>query len=239
MVFAAIGVNYKSKLVICEKSVNDLEYRNVIQKSQLVEDLDHIHGQGQYIFMQDGASMHSSFLSTLYLKKRLSFLKYWPSNSPDLNPIEHLWGAIKRILETIKIHSTDELIEKVQQIWEAFPQESINKLVLSFHGRLRTVIYENGHSISEILRKGINKAPDVVLPFRNDILPVEELISLIDTSIDDNPIEFKSRRAFSAEEDILLLQLVNNLGRKWTIISKKFEDRTPNSLRQRYDYLRK
>ena len=26
--------------------------------------------------------------------------------------------------------------EKVQQIWEAFPQESIYKLVLSFHGRL-------------------------------------------------------------------------------------------------------
>lgn len=140
MVFAAIGFNYKSKLVICQKSVNDLEYRNVIQKSQLVEDLDHIHGQGEYIFMQDGASMHSSFLSTLYLKKRLSFLKYWPSNSPDLNPIEHLWGAIKRILKTIKIHSKDELIEKVQQIWEAFLQESINNLILSFHSRLRTVI---------------------------------------------------------------------------------------------------
>lgn len=239
MVFAAIGFNYKSKIVFCEKTINDMEYRNVIEKSLLIEDLDKMHGQGQYIFMQDGASAHCSFLSTLYLKKRLSFLKYWPSNSPDLNPIEHLWGAIKRILKTLKIKSKEELIEKVTTIWEAFPQSAINNLVLSFHGRLRTVIYQNGNSISEMLRNGIKFAPEVVLPFREDILKVDELISFVDTSINDNPIEFKTKRPFSPEEDILLLQSVKSLGNKWSLISKSFEDRTPTSLRQRYTRLRK
>ena len=95
MVFAAIGFNYKSKIVFCEKTIDDVEYRNVIEKSLLIEDLDKMHGQGQYIFMQDGASAHCSFLSTLYLKKRLSFLKYWPSNSLDLNLIEHLCGPLR------------------------------------------------------------------------------------------------------------------------------------------------
>ena len=90
-----------------------------------------------------------------------------------------------------------------------------------------------------MLRNGIKFAPEVVLPFREDILKVDELISLIDTSIDDSPIEFKTKRPFSAEEDILLLQMVKNLGNKWSLISKKFEDRTPTSLRQRYTRLRK
>ena len=124
-------------------------------------------------------------------------------------------------------------LEKVTTKWEAFPQSAINNLVLSFHGRLRTVIYQNGNSISEKLRNGIKFA----LPFKEDILKVDELISFVDTSIDDNPIEFKTKRPFSAEEEILLLQSVKNFGNKWSLISKSFEDRIPTSLRQRYTCL--
>ena len=68
---------------------------------------------------------------------------------------------------------------------------------------------------------------------------IEWPISFVDTSINDNPIEFKTKRPFSPEEDILLLQSVKNLGNKWSLISKSFEDRTPTSLRQRYTRLRK
>lgn len=34
--------------------------RPVLQKCQLVEVLNHIHGQGEYIFMQNKSSMHSN-----------------------------------------------------------------------------------------------------------------------------------------------------------------------------------
>lgn len=56
-----------------------------------------------------------------------------------------------------------------------------NRLIIlfaSFHGRLRSVIAENNESISEKLRNGIHKAPEIVLPFRNDILGFEDLVSL-------------------------------------------------------------
>ncbi len=239
MVFGIIGFNYKSKLVIIEGSVNDISYREILQKSEMCKDLDSRYGQGQYIFMQDGAPAHTSFLSTLHLQKICSYLKFWPANSPDINPIENLWGAMKRILKTFKIDSKSDLIEKVLSIWELFPQDSINRLVLSFSGRLRTVISENGGSISEILRKGIHYAPEIVLPYRDDLLKFEDLVALNDPCIDDNPIEFKTRRQYSIEEDLLLLQKVRDLGNKWTLISKYFEDRTPTSLRNRYNKIRK
>ena len=137
MVYGAIGKNYKSELVICENSINDVEYRHLIEESKMIENLGQRYSPGSYFFMQDGAPAHKSHLTTLYLKKRCSFIKYWPPNSPDLNPIEHLWPAIKRILKGKRFTSTSQLIEKVKEIWYSFPQEKINSLVSSFETRLK------------------------------------------------------------------------------------------------------
>lgn len=59
-----------------EGFVNHISYREVLQKSEICKDLDPKYGQGQYIFMQDGAPAHKSFLSTLYLPKICIFLKF-------------------------------------------------------------------------------------------------------------------------------------------------------------------
>ena len=192
MVFGIIGFNYKSKLVIIEGSVNDISYRKILQKSEMCKDLDPKYGQGKYIFVQNGAPVHMSFFSTLHLQKICSYLKFRYANSPDINPLENLWGAMKRILKTFKIDSKSDLIEKVIYIWDLFLTDSINRLVLSFSGISRIVI-------SEILRKGIHYASEIVLSYRNDLLKFEDLAALNDLNIDDNPIEFKTRRQYSIE----------------------------------------
>ena len=47
-------------------------------------------------FMQDGAPAHSATNIKQYLKrKRIRELK-WPPKSHDLNPIENLWGIVRR-----------------------------------------------------------------------------------------------------------------------------------------------
>ena len=239
MMFGAIGYNYKSKLVVCSGHVDSMGYRKLIQEANIVEDLNNIYGEGQYLFMQDGAPAHTSAISYLYLQKRMSYIKSWPANSPDLNPIEHLWGAIKRILKTKQISSKAELLNTVQEIWENFPQEVINRLVLSFHGRLRTVIQENGGSIAEYLRKGIHLAPDMVLNQFPDMMNLDEIIAPYDPNIDDNPIEVKTKRPWTYQEIKLLLDKVNELGKKWTVISGFFEDRTPISIANKFKSLTK
>ena len=239
MIYGAIGIGYKSKLVFCSGGVDNIEYRNIINESGMLPTLDSRYGVGNYTFMQDGAPAHRCKLTSLFLQKRCSFISSWPSNSPDLNPIEHLWGAMKRILKTKQISSKQQLIDTVTEIWDSFPQESIDNLVRSFKGRLHTVIQQNGESISDILRSGIDDLPEVDVAPDESTMDLSDMITTYDPSVDDNPIEVRTQRKWELEDDIILLTAVKELGKKWSLISKRLTDRTANSCRQRFNHISK
>lgn len=52
------------------------------------------------IFIFDNAAVHKSKELKLLFKKYGCIIKYLPPYSPELNPIEKLWGSIKRRLRS-------------------------------------------------------------------------------------------------------------------------------------------
>jgi hypothetical protein len=77
----------------------------------------------------------------------------WPSHSPDLNPIEYMWKALKAKLRRIhpeftrlKNNKADraKLARWCQEAWAALPPELILKLTTSVRNRLRAVIRARG-----------------------------------------------------------------------------------------------
>ena len=46
MVYRAIGYNYKSPLIVCERSITDIDYHNIISKNGMFEELDHKYNPG-------------------------------------------------------------------------------------------------------------------------------------------------------------------------------------------------
>ena len=70
----------------------------------------------------------------------------WPPQSPDLNPIEHLWGVLKRKLAGYENLPTSikELWVWVQVEWEAISVQKCQKLIESMPRRIEAVIKAKG-----------------------------------------------------------------------------------------------
>ena len=54
---------------------------------------------------------------------------YHPPQSPDLNPIEHVWGWIKDKLAQLDLHGRAQLIAAIKRLWEEIPQETIDDYI--------------------------------------------------------------------------------------------------------------
>ena len=71
----------------------------------------------------------------------------WPSNSPDLNPIENLWLIIKNKVEKRMPKDVEQLKEFLAEEWEAIPEETVINLVRSMKTRCELVLEKNGDRI--------------------------------------------------------------------------------------------
>jgi hypothetical protein len=75
--------------------VDATEYQTIILRSHVVEQLDQKHGQFQWYFMRDDSPAQKALTTSEFLIECCLVLPEWPPNSPDLNPIEMVWGIVK------------------------------------------------------------------------------------------------------------------------------------------------
>lgn len=97
-------------------------------------------------FQQDNDPKHTARKTINFLKTKKLKIMEWPPQSPDLNPIENLWGILKRRLNNYAEppKTKDELWERAQDIWESIAAEECKKLVRSMPERLSQVISAKG-----------------------------------------------------------------------------------------------
>ena len=63
----------------------------------------------------DNDPKHTSKMTTALLKKLRVKAMDWPSMSPDLNPIEHLWDIFKRTVQERKVSNIHQLCDVVME----------------------------------------------------------------------------------------------------------------------------
>lgn len=82
------------------------------------------------------------------VSRRLHPLSPWPSNSPDLNPIENIFGWMKRFVENEGPTSEATLKEAVNKAFEAIPDDHLAHLMDSIPKRLELTIKRKGARIN-------------------------------------------------------------------------------------------
>ena len=54
----------------------------------------------------------------------------WPPNSPDLNPVDYeIWAVMQRRVYRRKIHTIDELKQRLIEVWCGLEQSTVNMAI--------------------------------------------------------------------------------------------------------------
>ncbi|GFX23674.1 transposable element Tcb2 transposase [Trichonephila clavipes] len=96
----------------------------------------------QFLFMDDNAPCHRTVAAEQLLESEDIERMDWPAQSPDLNPIEHVWYFLGRrwAARTLPPVTIRELRLALQDEWAAMPQQLIVTLILSMGRRCETCL---------------------------------------------------------------------------------------------------
>ena len=106
--------------------------------------------QNDWIYQQDNAPCHTSKVSKQCMADLQFNVLDWPSNSPELNPIEKVWAVLKNKLRQNNLTSKSNLIAKVLDECvrnterKALFDETCTKLIDSMPARIEALCKAKG-----------------------------------------------------------------------------------------------
>ena len=106
------------------------------------------HKKWDFIFQWDNDPKHNSKLALEFYKKNKFDSLEWPPYSPDLNPIENIWGIVKQEVNKYDLLKISDVIAKVKTVWSEIDQEMIKHCIENMPIRLNKWIESSGDWIN-------------------------------------------------------------------------------------------
>ena len=106
------------------------------------------------IFMQDNAPIHTEAIIKRFFEEQGIEVSDWPLYSLDLNPIEHVWWALKK--KVVELHpellgatgkseaDIEALIQALREAWDALPESLFQSLIKSMKSRVQACVDAKG-----------------------------------------------------------------------------------------------
>ena len=144
MVWGCMSATSTGELQFIEGTMNGNMYCDT-PKHSMIPSLRRLGRRS--VFQHDNDPKHTSKMTTALLKKLRVKVMDWPGRFPDLNPIEHLWGILKRKMEVRKVSNIHRLCDVIMEQWKRTPVATCEALVNSMPKRIKAVLENNsGHT---------------------------------------------------------------------------------------------
>ena len=136
MMWGAISYARKTQLMHISGNLNAARYRDEVLTPRMLIEMN----------LRSSAAHSSCYCGLSSQPERKS--ASWPSNLPDLNPIEHLWDDLdRRVRSRQPVPQTQQELQQVlEQEWGRIPQDRIRRLIESMPRRVRVVQANGGHN---------------------------------------------------------------------------------------------
>ena len=144
MIWGAITPWGKSKLVFIDGRVNAEKYLSILRESRITTFVKN-HPDPHPLLMEDGAPAHrAKVVAQWHADRGIKLLPNWPGSSPDLNPIENVWGVMKRRIEKENPTNLEGIKKIILRVWRALDGDFLRKLYDSMPRRMDLVIKAKG-----------------------------------------------------------------------------------------------
>ncbi len=143
MIWAAMSSAGVGPLCFLKSKVNAAIYKEILEHFMLPS-ADKLYGDADFIFQQDLAPAHTAKGTKSWFNDHGVTVLDWPANSPDLNPIEYLWGIVKRKMRDTRPNNADDLKATVKETCASIPPQQCYKLITSMPRRIEAVIKAKG-----------------------------------------------------------------------------------------------
>ncbi|KAK3567068.1 hypothetical protein QTP86_009264 [Hemibagrus guttatus] len=147
MVWGCIAASGPGRLAVINGTMNSAVYQNILKENFRPSVCD-LKLKQTWVLQQDNDPKHTSKSTSEWLKKNKMKTLEWPSQSPDLNPIEMLWHDLKKVVHARKPSNVAELQQFCKDEWAKIPPQRCNRLIASYQKRLIAVVAAKGDPTS-------------------------------------------------------------------------------------------
>uniref|UniRef100_A0A3B4ZPX8 Tc1-like transposase DDE domain-containing protein n=1 Tax=Stegastes partitus TaxID=144197 RepID=A0A3B4ZPX8_9TELE len=138
--FASSGTGNLQRV---QGTMNSINYQEILG-ANVMQSVTKLKLGRRWTFQQDNDPKHTSKSTMAWLQTKGWKILEWPSQSPDLNPIENLWWDLKKAVAARKPKNISELEAFAHEEWAKIPAGRCKKLVSSYVSRLKDVITAKG-----------------------------------------------------------------------------------------------
>lgn len=144
MVWGCMSANGVGNLHFVDGIMDQYQYIDIL-KANLRESAEKMGLGSDFIFQQDNDPKHNATNTKLWLLYNTPKYVKTPPQSPDLNPIEHLWEELERRIRKRPIRNAAQLKIALEEEWNCIQPTVTKNLVESMPRRLRAVIKSKGY----------------------------------------------------------------------------------------------